>query len=81
MSYLVVIEWKDIWILAEIAYDKLARADYQAAEKAFKSFIGENPDDSLASNAYYWLGETYYVRKFYKQAARSFAIGFQKFFS
>lgn len=61
------------------AYEMLSRADYESAEIAFKSFIGENPDDPLASNAYYWLGETYYVRKFYKQAARSFAIGFQKF--
>ncbi len=63
----------------QTAYEMLSRADYESAEIAFKSFIGENPDNSLASNAYYWLGETYYVRKLYKQAARSFAIGFQKF--
>ena len=33
----------------------------------------------LASNAYYWLGETFYVQKNFQKAAISFAKGYQKF--
>ena len=49
------------------------------AEKSFKAFIGEHPKDALTSNAYYWLGETYYVQKKFQLAAISFARGFQNF--
>ena len=63
----------------QIAYDMLARADYASAENAFKAFIGEHPNHALTSNAYYWLGETYYVRKKYQLAAISFARGYQNF--
>ena len=33
----------------------------------------------LAGNAQYWLGETYYVRKDYENAATAFALGYQKY--
>ena len=49
------------------------------AERALKSFIKDHPEHELASNAYYWLGETYYVRKLFKQAAYAFAEGYQRF--
>ena len=61
------------------AYDMLVRENFIEAEKSFKAFIGEHPNDSLASNAYYWLGETYYVQKKFQLAAISFARGFQSF--
>ena len=61
------------------AYDMLVRENFIEAEKSFKAFIGEHPDDPLASNAYYWLGETYYVQKKFQLAAISFARGFQNF--
>ena len=61
------------------AYDMLVRENFVEAEKSFKAFIGEHPDDPLASNAYYWLGETYYVQKKFQLAAISFARGFQNF--
>ena len=61
------------------AYDMLIRENYIEAESSFKAFIGEHPNDPLASNAYYWLGETYYVQKNYQLAAVSFAKGFQRF--
>ena len=61
------------------AYDMLVRENFMEAEKSFKAFIGEHPDDPLASNAYYWLGETYYVQKKFQLAAISFARGFQNF--
>ncbi len=61
------------------AYDMLVRENFIEAEKSFKAFIGEHPEDPLASNAYYWLGETYYVQKKFQLAAISFARGFQNF--
>tara|TARA_E500000178_G_C17026175_1_gene758105 strand:- start:1889 stop:2866 length:978 start_codon:yes stop_codon:yes gene_type:complete len=61
------------------AYDMLVRENFIEAEKSFKAFIGEHPTDPLASNAYYWLGETYYVQKKFQLAAISFARGFQSF--
>ena len=61
------------------AYDMLVRENFIEAEKSFKAFIGEHPDDPLTSNAYYWLGETYYVQKKFQLAAISFARGFQNF--
>ncbi len=61
------------------AYDMLVRENFVEAEKSFKAFIGEHPEDPLASNAYYWLGETYYVQKKFQLAAISFARGFQNF--
>ena len=61
------------------AYDMLVRENFLEAEKSFKAFIGEHPSDPLASNAYYWLGETYYVQKKFQLAAISFARGFQSF--
>ena len=61
------------------AYDMLVRENFTEAEKSFKAFIGEHPNDTLTSNAYYWLGETYYVQKKFQLAAISFARGFQSF--
>ena len=61
------------------AYDMLVMENYVESENAFKVFIGEHPKDPLASNAYYWLGETYYVQKKFQLAAISFARGYQSF--
>lgn len=57
----------------------LKQQDFAKAETALKTFIEQNPKDKLTGNAYYWLGETYYVRKSYQDAAFSFAEGFQTF--
>lgn len=61
------------------AFGLLRRADYPGAEQALKSFIQRYPNDQLAGNAQYWLGETYYVRKDYENAATAFAVGYQKY--
>jgi tol-pal system protein YbgF len=61
------------------AYNVLKNGDYAEAEAAFIEFIKDYSDHSLSSNAYYWLGETFYVRKNYVLAAQNFAAGYQKF--
>lgn len=63
----------------EAAKGFLNEKKYDEAEEGFQNFLKEHGDHILASNAKYWLGETYYVRGNYKKAAREFAEGFQKF--
>jgi tol-pal system protein YbgF len=68
----------------EFAYAQLLQAqreqgDFGRAEGALKSFVAANPSHRLAGNAQYWLGETYYVRRDYQNAAVAFAEGFQKY--
>jgi tol-pal system protein YbgF len=54
----------------------LTQANYPAAEQAMRSFVTKFPKDPLAGNAQYWLGETFYVRKDYANAATAFAQGY-----
>jgi tol-pal system protein YbgF len=57
----------------------LTQANYPAAEQAMRSFVERYPKDALAGNAQYWLGETFYVRKDYSNAATAFAQGYEKY--
>jgi tol-pal system protein YbgF len=61
------------------AYGLLKRADYPAAEEAFRAFIGKYPNDPLAGSAQYWLGESFYARGQYAEAASAFAEGYKRF--
>ena len=59
------------------ALNLLRQTNYDQAEIALKEFIGAHADSSFAGNARYWLGETYYVRADYEQAAQAFFAGYQ----
>jgi len=59
----------------------LRQGDYASAEAAFTQFLESYGDTSLAGNAQYWLGETYYVREQYQDAARAFLTGYQSYAS
>lgn len=61
------------------AFALLTQSDYPGAERALTAFLAAHPNHALAGNAQYWLGETYYVRNDFNEAARAFAIGFQKY--
>ena len=61
------------------AFALLQRADYAAAELALSDFLAEHARHPLASNAHYWLGETFYVRGRFEEAAGAFARGYQSF--
>ena len=61
------------------AYNLLKQYKYEEAGEALQAFLKEYPDDELAGNAQYWLGETYYARKQYESAAEAFATGFKKY--
>jgi tol-pal system protein YbgF len=59
------------------AFGLLRQANYDQAETAFREFLAKHPDDPLAGNARYWLGETYYVRTEYLKAAEVFAENYK----
>lgn len=61
------------------AFSFLRRGDFPSAEAAFIRFLEAHPAHTLAGNAQYWLGETYYVRKDYPEAAAAFLKGFQSY--
>ncbi len=61
------------------AYGLLHKAEYDQAERALTAFVAQHHDSPLAANAQYWLGETYYARGKFTEAAVAFAEGFQKF--
>ncbi|MET4805320.1 tol-pal system protein YbgF [Limibacillus sp. MBR-115] len=63
----------------EFALSLLRQTRFDEAEVALGSFLEKHPDHILSSNAKYWLGETYYVRGDYQNAAVTFAEGFQEF--
>ncbi len=60
------------------AFGLMRNADYENAEAELTQFLKKNGDNSLAPNARYWLGETYYVRGKFSEAAMAFAEGYQK---
>ena len=61
------------------AFGLIKQADYPAAEEALKSFVQQHPNDALAGNAQYWLGETYFQRERFTEAASAFAEGYKRY--
>lgn len=59
------------------AFTLINRAQYGEAEQVLRSFVQQYPKDPLVGNAYYWLGETYYVRDNFLSAADAFRQGFE----
>jgi tol-pal system protein YbgF len=56
----------------------MRQGDYAGAESALKVFLDKHSDSPLVSSAIYWLGETYYVRDNYRDAAFSFVDVYSK---
>ncbi len=59
------------------AFRLLNQTKYEEASAAFDSFTKKYPKDPLIGNAYYWQGETYYIRRDYVTAADNFRAGFE----
>lgn len=59
------------------AFKELNSKNYSAAASKFDAFVRKYPKDPLTSNAYYWLGESYYARGDYTRAAEGFRKGFE----
>ena len=63
----------------ESALNMLAKAQYDEARAAFRSFADTYPQDELAPQAVYWVGDIAFVQKDYSDAARAFAEELKKY--
>jgi len=61
------------------AYQSLLARRFGDAEAGFRTFLAKYPNDALAGEAYYWLGETYFAQRQYKQAAQNFLQGYRNY--
>ena len=61
------------------AFNALRQAKYDDAEKSFQDFLKNHPKHRLVENAKYWLGESYYARGKFQEAAVAFAEAYQEF--
>lgn len=61
------------------AYGSILNGDYGNAEVAFRQFLDAYPDDALAPDAQYWLGESLFVRAQYRDAANEFLAGYKAY--
>lgn len=59
----------------QVAYNSLIKqGDSVAASRLFQDFLQAYPNGKLAPNAWYWLGESYYISQSYALALKSFTI-------
>lgn len=62
----------------DAAFELLRQSKYDEARNGFEGFLVDFPDHTLASSAYFWLGETYFIRKEYEPAAVEYLKGYRK---
>lgn len=63
----------------EVAFGYLRESNFEQAEKSLSEFLARNGNHTLAGNAQYWLGESYFARGKFTEAAVAFATGAQKY--
>ncbi len=70
----VTVDRSQIQAEYQAAYDLLSprQKRYGEAAEAFATFVQKYPDDDLAPNAQYWLGEAYYVSQKNQSALQAF---------
>ncbi|HVI59320.1 MAG TPA: tol-pal system protein YbgF [Luteimonas sp.] len=56
----------------ETAFDALKAGKYADSAQLFQGFLQSYPNGAYAPNAYYWLGESYYVTQNYALAQQQF---------
>lgn len=56
----------------ESAFAALKDGRYAESARLFQAFIAQYPNDELTPNAYYWLGESYYVTQNYAVSLDTF---------
>jgi tol-pal system protein YbgF len=50
----------------------MQRKDYALAEETMRNFAQKYPSDPLTADSQYWLGESFFQRQLYRDAAESF---------
>lgn len=58
--------------LYETAFNQLRNSQYAQAASQFEDFLRRYPGSTLTADAYYWLGESYYVQRQFEQARQIF---------
>ncbi|MBV9989913.1 MAG: tol-pal system protein YbgF [Alphaproteobacteria bacterium] len=61
------------------ALDLLAKARYDDARSRFRAFADANPEDEMAPEAIYWIGDIAFVQKDYAGAAHAFLEQMKKY--
>ncbi len=56
-----------------LAYSDYLKKNYDLAIEGFYQFLKQFPDNNLADNSLYWIGECYYSQKKYSDAVRVFS--------
>jgi len=62
----------DLSELGQIGKTKLAEGDFAGAQTALSQYLQFNPDAADAGEMQYWLGESYFVRGGYADAADAY---------
>ena len=57
----------------------MQRKDYALAEETMRNFAQKYPSDPLIADSQYWLGESFFQRQLYRDAAESFLAVTTKF--
>lgn len=60
--------------LYQTAYNDYLRGSYDAAIREFEEYVNTFPDTELADNAVYWIGESYYRQRKFRQAIEQFNL-------
>jgi tol-pal system protein YbgF len=63
----------------DAAFAALKDGRYAESARRFQAFLDQYPSSGLSGNAYYWLGESYYVTQNYKIALQSFQTLLQRY--
>ncbi len=63
----------------EKAYLLIKDQKYSLAEKAFTDFLQHFPNNEYSGPAYYWLGESFSLRKRFDKAAINYIMSFNNF--
>lgn len=70
---------KEVAEIYQTGLNALKANDFIISEQNFMKIVNQNPNDKLAGNAQYWLGEVYYAKKDYAKAAVAFAKGYKTY--
>jgi tol-pal system protein YbgF len=63
----------------DTAYQHILAGEYAEAEKGLRAFLAAYPDDKLAADAEYWLGDSLFERALFRDAAEEFVNGYKAY--
>lgn len=71
-------QFNDVDQLPAQGQQKLAEGDFAGAQTAFRQYLDIYPDADDSGDVFYWLGESYFVRGGYADAADAYINSMQK---